>query len=198
MDEGLDAVVLIPVKAFAAAKARLAPALDGAARAQLARAMAERVVAAAAPLSVAIACDDPEVASWAEELGAAVIDTTGLDLNGSVRRGVDHLFHTGAASVVVAHGDLPMAGSFERLLGFNGITLVPDRHDDGTNVLVLPAAASDFTFAYGAASFAQHRHEADRLRVEYRVVRLADLQWDVDTPEDLTEATGRPAHPLVT
>ncbi len=38
-----NAAVLVPVKAFRAAKLRLAPALDAAARAELARVMATRV-----------------------------------------------------------------------------------------------------------------------------------------------------------
>ncbi len=43
--------VLLPVKRFEDAKARLAPALDPSARANLAREMAERVVAACAATS---------------------------------------------------------------------------------------------------------------------------------------------------
>ena len=46
--------VLVPVKAFAEAKLRLAPALDPAHRAELARAMATHVVNSAAPLPVAV------------------------------------------------------------------------------------------------------------------------------------------------
>src|SRR5687767_11462041 len=76
------AVVLIPVKAFGAAKLRLAPALDAEERIALARSMAGRVVASAAPLPVAVACDDEEVAAWARALGATVVWTPGLGLNG--------------------------------------------------------------------------------------------------------------------
>ena len=57
-------VVLVPVKAFAQAKARLAVSLDPAQRAELARAMAEHVLAAARPLPVAVVCDDEDVAEW--------------------------------------------------------------------------------------------------------------------------------------
>ena len=46
--------VLVPVKAFDRAKLRLAPALDAAARARLARTMAETVLAAAGGLPVAV------------------------------------------------------------------------------------------------------------------------------------------------
>ncbi|MBO0893955.1 MAG: hypothetical protein J2O39_06235, partial [Acidimicrobiales bacterium] len=50
-------VVLVPVKAFAHAKLRLAPALPPPEREALARRMGERVLAAAAPLPTAVVCD---------------------------------------------------------------------------------------------------------------------------------------------
>ena len=66
---GVDAVVLLPVKAFGEAKARLAGVLDPAQRARLARWTAERVVAAAGELPVYVVCDDDEVAEWATAHG---------------------------------------------------------------------------------------------------------------------------------
>ena len=62
--------VLVPVKAFHQAKLRLAPALDQAQRAALAREMATNVVRAAGDLPVAVVCDDDEVAAWAATVGA--------------------------------------------------------------------------------------------------------------------------------
>ena len=62
-----DVAVLLPVKAFDDAKARLAPALSASDRAALARRMATTVVEAAAPLPVTIVCDSTEVAEWAHE-----------------------------------------------------------------------------------------------------------------------------------
>jgi 2-phospho-L-lactate guanylyltransferase len=66
------AAVLIPVKSFTMAKVRLAGVLDDAQRAALARAMAERVVEAAAPLPVWCVCDDPAVRDWAGSVPASV------------------------------------------------------------------------------------------------------------------------------
>ena len=42
-----------------------------------------------------------------------------------------------------------------------------------------------FRFAYGAASCARHREEAERLGLAVRVVPDVRLGWDVDTPADL-------------
>jgi 2-phospho-L-lactate guanylyltransferase len=180
--------VLVPVKSFARAKVRLAPTLEPAQRADLARRMAARVVAAAGALPVSVVCDDDEVSAWALARAAGVIWTPGLGLNGAVQAGVEHLAEAGALEVIVAHGDLPLADDLSRLAGFPGLTLVPDRRDDGTNVLVVPTGVG-FTFSYGPSSFARHRAEADRLALPYRVLRDPRLGWDVDVPADLEDLT---------
>ena len=177
-------VVLVPVKAFSSAKERLAPLLGTLDRARLARTMAEHVLAAAAPLPVAVVCDDAEVAQWATDHGAIVLPEPGRGLNGAVESGVARLNAGGADEILVVHADLPLASDLARLVGFDGITLVPDRHEDGTNVIGLPARAP-FRFAYGAGSFARHRAEAARSGLALRVVREPELEWDVDLPGDL-------------
>lgn len=174
--------MLVPVKAFSHAKVRLAEVLDGEQRAALARSMAEGVLAASAPHPVTVACDDDEVADWARAAGAMVCWTPGLGLNGAVTAGV--AFLAGFDRVVVAHADLPKATSFDEVLRPAGVVAVPDRHDDGTNVLVVPPRAG-FTFAYGPGSFARHRAEADRLGLPLTVLRPEGLTWDVDVPADL-------------
>ena len=78
---GVNAVVLVPVKAFADAKARLASVLDDADRQRLARWTSARVLAAAGELPTFVACDDEEVASWAGEHGATVLWHPGVGLN---------------------------------------------------------------------------------------------------------------------
>ena len=88
--------------------------------------------------------------------------------------------------MTVAHGDLPRARGLGALPPFDGVTLVPDRRDDGTNVLRLPAGC-DFRFAYGPGSFRAHRAEATRLGLAVRVLRDPDLAYDVDWPADVAE-----------
>ena len=176
------------MKAFAHAKVRLAPALDEPARAELSRRMADRVLAAARPLPVAVVCDDAEVAGWAAEHGAAVISEPGRGLNGAVTVGLENLAAAGYAQVIVAHADLPLATSFAWLAELDGITLVPDRHEDGTNVICLPATCG-FEFSYGPGSFGRHVAVAERLGFVPRVLREPSLGWDVDVPSDLAGLT---------
>jgi 2-phospho-L-lactate guanylyltransferase len=178
------AAVLVPVKAFGRAKQRLADVLDPAARRSLAAAMAATVLRAAHDLRTAVVCDDDEVRAWATDHGAEAIWTPGLGLNGAVEAGIAHLARRGTDRVIVAHADLPLATDLAWLANTDGVTLVPDRRRDGTNVLCLPAGAG-FAPAYGAGSFRAHRAEAARLGLVTRLVPDAALGWDVDVAADL-------------
>lgn len=176
--------VLVPVKAFSRAKGRLSATLPPAPRAELARAMAERVIDAAGALPVSVACDDAEVALWAEHRGATVIWTPGLGLDGAVAAGVAHLGALGAPRVVVAHADLPLAAGLHRVATSDGVVLVPDMRNDGTPVASVPAS-SGFQFAYGPGSFTRHCREARRLGLPLYVAPIPELRCDVDVPADL-------------
>jgi 2-phospho-L-lactate guanylyltransferase len=184
-EERPGAVVVVPVKAFAQAKMRLAPVLGPDERAELARKMAARVLAAARPLPVVVVCDDADVAEWAQKLGARVLVEPGLGLNGAVQTAFAQLGDEGWQRLVVAHGDLPLATNLGWLADAEGIVLVPDRHEEGTNVISLPTGCA-FAFAYGPGSFARHQQEARRTGLAWRVVHDAELAWDVDFPDDMT------------
>jgi 2-phospho-L-lactate/phosphoenolpyruvate guanylyltransferase len=180
--------VLVPVKDFRQAKRRLGGSMTDERRVELVRTMAEHVLAACGPLPVAVVCDDPDVAEWATALGATVMWEPGQGLNGAVAAGVEQLAAAGVRWVTVAHGDLPRAHGIGALAPFAGITLVPDRRDDGTNVLRLPVGC-DFRFAYGPGSFRAHLAEATRLGLPIRVLRIPALAYDVDWPADVDELT---------
>jgi 2-phospho-L-lactate guanylyltransferase len=192
----VELAVLIPVKRFRLAKRRLAGLLDDDQRARLAQWLAARVVAAASPLPVFVACEDEAVASWADTVGAAVLWTPGLGLNGAVESSRTTISGKGFDHLLIAHSDLPLARELAALATGRTISLVPDRTGSGTNVLVLPVEAP-LAVSYGAGSFQAHLDQAlaiadDRrlgLRVEVR--RDPRLALDIDTPDDL-------AHPALT
>jgi 2-phospho-L-lactate guanylyltransferase len=186
---GVDPVVLVPVKAFADAKARLATVLSPAEREALARWTAERVIAAAGELPVFVACDDDGVAEWAMSHGASVLWHPGVGLNAAVTRSVADLRERGVHHVVVAHGDLPRPGSLPSVPVDGAITLVPDSRRDGTNVIALPTHAP-FDFSYGPGSFRRHLQQAVAAGLAVAVRRDPLLSLDIDTPADLT-------HPMV-
>ncbi len=74
----VPAAVVVPVKAFGQAKVRLAPSLEPSTRAELARAMAARVLRAARPLPAIVVCDDEEVRA-ADDEGIDVIASVAVD-----------------------------------------------------------------------------------------------------------------------
>lgn len=185
------------MKAFGLAKLRLAPVLAPGPRAALARSMATAVVRAARPLPVAVVCDDTEVAAWASALGARVVWAPGRGLDGAVSDGVRALAEDGAARVIVAHADLPLATDLDWVARFPGVTLVPDRRDDGTNVVCVPATCA-FPFAYGPGSFTRHAAATMALGLALRVVREPRLGRDVDLPGDLEPVGMAPPTALAT
>jgi len=176
--------VLVPVKAFGRAKGRLSGVLTEDGRRRLAMAMAEHVLEAARPLAVAVVCDDREVADWARRLGALVIWEPGRGLNGAVEAGVGHLATMGVERAIVAHADLPLPEGLGGIARFEGVTLVPDHRDDGTNVIGLPTRCS-FRFSYGPGSFDRHRSACQSSGVDWRIVRHPELALDIDSPTDL-------------
>jgi 2-phospho-L-lactate/phosphoenolpyruvate guanylyltransferase len=185
----VDPALLVPVKAFSDAKARLSPVLSHTDRARLARWMADRVLAAAGELPVFVACDDEQVADWAESRGATVLWHPGVGLNPAVNASITMLRERDVRHVVVAHGDLPRVHALADVVLPGAVTLVPDRHGDGTNVVALPTACG-FELSYGPSSFSRHLALAMHMGLRVQVRRDPLLGLDIDTPIDL-------AHPLV-
>ena len=180
-------VVLVPIKTFDQAKNRLATRLDPEARMELARTMARQVLAAAAPHDVRVVCDDPAVAEFAAAEGAGVVHVEVAGLNPAITAAVAQVTPE-ADHVIIAHADLPRATSLDGLVEPGAVTIVPDRHHDGTNVMALPTGVG-FNFAYGRGSLHAHIAEALRCGLDVTLRQVVDLQWDVDTPDDLDETS---------
>ena len=188
----VQVAVLVPVKRFRAAKGRLVGTLDSGQRAQFARWMATGVLAAVRSHAAFVACDDDEVAEWAESQGADVIWCQGLGLNGAIDDGVGQIVKLGVDHLVVSHADLPRPHNLVLVARAGCVSLVPDRRRDGTNVMSFPARAP-ISASYGAGSFRRHLAQATALAptgIAVEVRADPDLSLDVDTPADL-------AHPSI-
>ncbi|WP_419945597.1 2-phospho-L-lactate guanylyltransferase [Candidatus Poriferisodalis sp.] len=189
---GVTPTVLIPVKGFRLAKGRLADRLSEFERHELARNMASQVVKAAGSLPTKIVCDNDEVADWAHAAGAGVLWIDADGLNPAITAAVAALETVSTSGedfghVVIAHADLPYAETLDGLAEAGTVTIVPDRHLDGTNVMALPLGTG-FEFHYGPGSFGAHCAEALRSGLDLRVRRVAALEFDIDTPDDLDAA----------
>jgi 2-phospho-L-lactate guanylyltransferase len=175
--------VVVPIRSFRAGKGRLAGVLTEDERAALSRLMAGRVLDAAAPLPVFVVTSDDEVRTFANQRGATVIDDPG-SLDGAAHAGRTTVEATGAGRMIVVHADIARPTPFAWVADFDGVTIVPDRHGTGTNVIALPVDVA-FTFAYGDGSCARHAAEARERELALRIVRDDALGWDVDEPDDL-------------
>ena len=186
----MRSAVVIPIKSFTVAKGRLADTLSPAQRADLAQQCATTVVRAAQELPVYVVCADAAVAQWARELGAHVVDcqTPGLDV--AVSAGREAAEADGATHIIVAHADLPLATSLSHVVREGRVSMVPDRHNDGTNVLAFPAGVH-FTTAYGPGSFDNHTRIAESLGLVVEVINDDSLALDLDTADDLGELARR-------
>lgn len=180
--------VVVPIRGFALGKERLAAQLRPEDRAELARLLAERVVAAARGFETAVVSSDATVRDWARASGLAVLDDPG-SLDAAARTGLAWSASRGHTRVVVAHADLPLVQTFEPVLHDGSrpvVVAVPCHRDDGTPVLSLPTSSPwSFPFSYGPASFRRHAAAARRLGMGFRVVRDRTLAFDVDAPRDL-------------
>jgi 2-phospho-L-lactate guanylyltransferase (CobY/MobA/RfbA family) len=166
---------VIPVKSFTLAKGRLADTLTASQRSALAQSCAETVVYAALSLPTYVVCSDDVVASWAKALGAHIVDcqTPGLDI-----------------AVATGRSAAEADGADHHIAREGKVTLVPDRHRDGTNVLSFPINNS-FTTAYGPGSCDNHIRLAIDAGLEYEIIEDNDLALDLDTADDLSELARR-------
>ncbi len=187
--------MVLPLRSFTHGKARLATELAASRRSQFVRDMADRVADAAGERHVVVVTSAVEVIAWAHTRGFDVVDDPG-SLDAAADAGRIHLRDAGRRRVVVAHGDLPLARTFDPVAepdadarddrDDNVVVIVPCHRGDGTPVLSLPAAL-DFPFAYGPGSFARHCAAAAALGLDVRVGRDPALGFDVDVPDDLVQ-----------
>jgi len=185
---------LVPVKALAEAKGRLAPWLGQIERRLLTIAMLEDVVAALQGVSglerPAVVSPDPEIWRRADAMGCRVIEERpgAADLNRSLTRGAASL-DAGDGLLVVA-ADLPLASAeaIGRVLDAASeapVVVVPSRDGAGTNVLAWRDAAC-FRPGFGPGSAARHLALPGAVRHDE-----PDLALDVDTVADLRSVAGR-------
>jgi 2-phospho-L-lactate/phosphoenolpyruvate guanylyltransferase len=187
-------VPLVPLKALAEAKGRLAPAAGPLQRRLLAIAMFEDVIAAlqavqGLPAPVVVS-PDREVWRRADALGCRVVEEPpgGGDLNASLAAAATAA--GGGAALLVVAADLPLASAagLERVLRAAAgapVAVVPSADGGGTNVLAWRDPAT-FAPSFGPDSAARHLAAPGAVRVDE-----PGLSLDVDTVEDLRAVAGR-------
>ena len=180
--------IVIPVKAPASAKTRLAAAVPPALRAELARAFALDTIAAALAAGsvsrVIVVGDDPSMAGRAEFL----VEPEGAQgLTAAIRHGVGRARSGSSVPVGVLLGDLPALTPDEldaALDAAAGHPLAFVRDADGTGTTLATATwGTAFEPRFGLDSAALHVADG-----YVELAASAGLTHDVDTVEGLAEA----------
>jgi 2-phospho-L-lactate/phosphoenolpyruvate guanylyltransferase len=190
-------VAVVPVRSLRNGKTRLAAVLAPDARERLLRHAAEQVIHAAADAgsieSVLVVSPDPEVLTWAADLGPTVRAMSQPPhqpgLNGAIDAGREWARTIGATAIVSLFADLPLIDPAD-IRGLTArpepVVLGPDRRGEGTNALLLRLAerGSEFQFAFGERSLVRHLEEARRLGLDVAVHNASGIGFDLDTPDD--------------
>lgn len=90
----------------------------------------------------------------------------------------------GITHLTIAHGDLPLASDLTQFAQKSTMTIVPDRHKHGTNLLSIPTGY-DFKFAFGEDSFKKHLLAAKTVGLNVSIIEDLNLMIDIDTTDDL-------------
>jgi len=192
---GKATCAIVPVKALAQAKRRLAPVLPDAARRRLVLAMLEDVLAAVARTEsierVLVVTPDASAASLAESRGAVIVPEPGAGgLNAAVESAIAFAVSCGLGQALVLPADIPLAtpGELTSLIASRrsrpGVTLAPSHDSDGTNALLL-APPNAIAPCYGPGSYVQHMSQAMARQIDVNVLHLAGVARDIDVSADL-------------
>ncbi len=191
-------IAILPIKSFGAAKQRLSSLLGSGSRQALAQAMFSDVLASLGHVpdldGVAVVTANRVAQEAALRTGVTLLaDTEEAGQSAAVQIGLRHALENGYERALLVPGDTPLLDPLEVAAMFDRsdedtttVTIVPDRHGEGTNALLLdlPAAIEP---AFGPGSLERHRAAAQAAGAAHRVDTVASLALDVDTPEDLAE-----------
>lgn len=207
--------VIVPVKTLVEAKSRLAPVLTTAQRRNLAFQMADHTLCVLHTLikkgfiaGFVTVSRDPVVRTLTQKYGGTFlpekINGTSPDaaLNAALTQAARWTTaNFSPASLLVLHSDLPflrwedlanLLHRGEAKPGEKIAVLSPDRHNRGTNSLLLrPPGLLDFEFLFGENSFKKYQEFIKGKGLQPDVYPLPNLGFDLDYPEDLA-ALSRP------
>jgi 2-phospho-L-lactate guanylyltransferase len=190
---------ILPVKARANAKQRLAAMLTAEQREDLARVMYEDVLdkltAARTIDRVVVATSDESAAAHARARGVHVFAEPDQHSHShSADRAATQAKELGAQTVLLLPIDIPLVTTAEieslAQAAQSGVIIVPDAEGTGTNALVRTPPDA-ITSRFGKNSFRAHLDQARAKGIPAKVMRPPGIVFDIDTPEDVAELLAR-------
>lgn len=196
-------LILVPCKSLAFGKSRLAPLLDRNEREKLCQRLLLNTLRLAVEVvsdkaNVKLVSPDPAAQEIAGRMSLESFTMDWPDLNSTLDGVRERVVREGYwREVLILPIDLPFAtqAALRNVMADDAdVTIVPDRKDEGTNVLMLrDEALAEFQFAYGDASFIRHCETALSRGWKLSIKRIAELAFDIDDPADYREWSKSPA-----
>lgn len=183
-------ILAIPVKPLGASKSRLAPTLEPLERGALTLAMLEDVLDAALQITgwqPWVVSPDEVVLEVAVRRGAVPMPEHTSTLLDAIRHVDQEAFDRGAEALAVMLADTPMltAPALSAAVHTLGpVVLAPSADGKGTNLL-LRRPPTVIRPRFGSDSFARHGAEAAAKGLPVAEVRLPELAFDLDAPNDI-------------
>jgi 2-phospho-L-lactate/phosphoenolpyruvate guanylyltransferase len=185
---------VLPVKRFDDAKQRLDRTLNAGTRRALAEAMVSDVLHGLRRAQridrVIVVTGESGAEALARAYDAESIPDDDRGHSHAARSGVDWALERDYDRVLLVPGDCPALDPQEidelvdTGLGAPDVVIVPDRHGEGTNALLL-APPDAIAPSFGPGSRARHEQAAEAAGARCRIAEPRSLVLDVDTAEDL-------------
>jgi len=186
---------IVPVKPLRRGKSRLAGVLSEEQRTELNRNLLQNTLKTLAEIKeleeVLVISRDPAALTIARNYGARTVREDGQpELNTALKRATAIAQVYAIRGVLVLPADLPLISRedvqtlIERAVDPPVIVIAPDRHETGTNALLIsPSGLIEYDF--GENSFQRHCERARNAGARLEIVNLPSLGLDLDLPEDL-------------
>ena len=187
---------IVPVKPLRRGKSRLAGTLSEDERAHLNQLLLENTLKTLTDLKeieqILVVSRDPAALSLARDHGARTVrEAAGSpQLNTALTRATVVAQVYATRGVLVLPADLPLMtredilALLERAADPPVVVIAPDRHEEGTNALLIsPAGLIDYDF--GPGSYKHHCERAKKAGARLEICTLPSLALDLDLPEDL-------------
>jgi 2-phospho-L-lactate guanylyltransferase len=184
---------IVPMKVIGKSKTRLS-SLPPKERARLSVAMLSNVLAALRRSrkvhDMTVVSADMGVSRIARRYGAGFLrEKDRLGLNKALRLAIRRLAPKSTEAVMIVHADLPLltARNIDRFLARSKhfeVAMVPCKNGTGTNALLLRPSTA-ISPAFGKASFKAHLSQAKERKLRWTVLRIPEIQFDIDDSQDL-------------
>jgi len=186
---------IVPVKPLRRGKSRLAGVFSEEERADLNRHLLDNTVRTLKNIPeiehVLVVSRDQSALALARDLGArTVLENGSPQLNVALERTTIVAKTYETRGVLILPADLPLITPedvnlmLERASDPPVVVVAPDRHEHGTNaLLVCPAGLIEYQ--YGDDSFNKHCQLAKKAGARVEICELPSLTLDLDVPEDL-------------